>query len=206
MKHRDGIPNLTQTQMNPEVWSKLLCDDFDKDFILQQITDGVSLFDTSVPPTDCLVNNYFSATSNATQVELEIQKEISEGRYEITNEKPIIVSALGAIPKSDGSFRLIHDCPAGSAANDQAVELPKQKYQSIQDAINAITPGCYLAKVDLKGAYHSLRLNKSKYPFMGLHWKFSGDSDPTFIQEKCMFSGQKLPLPSFTEYHRLSGA
>ena len=191
--------------MNPEVWSKLLCDDFDKDFILQQITDGVSLFDSSVSPTDCLVNNYFSATSNATQVELEIQKEISEGRYEITNEKPIIVSGLGAIPKSDGSFRLIHDCsrPAGSAANDHAVELPKQKYQSIQDAINAITPGCYLAKVDLKGAYRSLRLNKSQYPFMGLHWKFSGDSNPTFIQEKCMCFGAKA-APSI--FHRISQA
>ena len=54
-------------------------------------------------------------------VEETILGEIAEGNYVITDVKPTIVSALGAIPKPDSSeVHLIHDCsrPVGQALND----------------------------------------------------------------------------------------
>ena len=191
--------------MNYDTWKTLLEFDTDRDFILDQIKNGFTLVDSSQCPKPCFVKNYPSARAHSQKVEQEILKEIAEGRYEIIKDKPAIVSAMGAIPKSDGTVRIIHDCsrPAGSAANDYAVDMPKQKYQTIQDAINQITPGCYLAKVDLKGAYRSCKLNTNQYPFMGLHWTFSGDKSPTYIQEKYMCFGAKA-APSI--FHRLSQA
>ena len=66
-------------------------------------------------------------------------------------KKPHIVSALGAIPKKNSpDVRLIHDAsrPSGSALNDYAINNPFS-YQSIQDAVNLVTSGCYFAKLDL---------------------------------------------------------
>ena len=66
-------------------------------------------------------------------MEAEIQKEILEGRYIVTPQKTKIVSALGAIPKSDGAIRLIHDAsrPSCAVVNDYSAAMPKQRLQSI---------------------------------------------------------------------------
>ena len=95
------------------------------------------------------VENYSSVTAgnSCEQVEKQICTEIDNGHYRIVNEKPHIVSALGAIPKKNSrDVRLIHDAsqPSGSALNDYAINNPF-RYQSIQDAVNLVTPGCYFA-------------------------------------------------------------
>ena len=58
-------------------------------------------------------NNYKPATSAAHKAKNEqtIWGEIAYGNYVITDIKPTIISALGAIPKPDSSgVQLIHDC------------------------------------------------------------------------------------------------
>ena len=84
--------------------------------------------DTNVNVVDAEVDNYSSALSNRDLVEKQILEEIAEGRYVVTETKPTVVSALGAVPKSNGGIRLIHDCsqPAGRAVNDYATL--KSKY------------------------------------------------------------------------------
>ena len=57
------------------------------------------------------------------------------GNYKVVDHKPVIVSALNAIPKpGTGEICLIHDCsqPAGVALNDYA-ECESFKYQSLED-------------------------------------------------------------------------
>ena len=85
------------------------------------------------------VENYSSATNTKmrAQTEAQIVSEIENGHYKIVDDKPLIVSAIGAIPKRDSSkVRLIHDCsrPPGFAVNDFA-DTNHFKYQSIKDAI-----------------------------------------------------------------------
>ena len=64
---------------------------------------------------------------------------MTQGNYVITSQPPIIVSSLGAIPKTDSKVRLIHDCsrPAGQAVNDFATLSDKQSFQTIDDAVKA---------------------------------------------------------------------
>ena len=74
----------------------------------------------------------------------QILTEFQNGRYRIVDRKPAIISALGAIPKKDSNnVRLIHDAsrPSGQALNDYAINDHFQ-YQSIQDAVDLITPNC----------------------------------------------------------------
>ena len=65
--------------------------------------------------------NHKSATlhSRRTLVEKELKTQIEQGNYVIASKKPAIISPLGAIPKDDGSVRLIHDgsLPEGFSMN-----------------------------------------------------------------------------------------
>ena len=63
-------------------------------------------------------------------MEEQILTEIREGRYIVTQEKPTIISAIGAIPKSEKSVRLIYDAsrPTGSGLNDY---VSQSKVQAI---------------------------------------------------------------------------
>ena len=113
------------------------------------------------------MDNYTSATAEnvRAQVETQILAEIQNGRYRIVDKKPPIVSALGAIPKKDpNKVRLIHDAsrPEGQALNDYATTDHFQ-YQSIQDAVDLVTPNCFFAKLDLANADRSVKIHPSNY-------------------------------------------
>ena len=64
--------------------------------------------------------NHASAYQHRAQVEKELLDQIQMGHYIIADRKPAMVSAMVAIPKEDGSVRLIHDGsrPIGAAMND----------------------------------------------------------------------------------------
>ena len=96
-----------------------------------------------------LMKNYFSVFKYRHAVEHQILEELENGRYLLVNQSPNLVSALGAIPKKNGNIRLIHDCsrPTGNAVNDCAIR-DKFKYQNLQDAMNMISPGDFLATLD----------------------------------------------------------
>ena len=58
-------------------------------------------------------DNYFSATNPFSKdtVESSILEKIEAGNYAVSTNKPIIISALGAVQKPDSDeFDLIHDC------------------------------------------------------------------------------------------------
>ena len=113
----------------------------------------------------------------------------------MVDDKPVIVSALGAIPKRNGGIRLIHDCsrPAGAAVNDYASKDPCV-YQTVNDALAKISPNWYMAKVDLHAAYRSVGIKPDHYQLTGLQWTFSGERRPTFfVDSKLCFGSRKAP-------------
>ena len=57
---------------------------------------------------------------------------MDNGNYQVTEQKPTIISALGAIPKPNGKIRPIHDCsrPDYLAVNHYA-SLDPCKYDSL---------------------------------------------------------------------------
>ncbi|VDI71189.1 Hypothetical predicted protein [Mytilus galloprovincialis] len=135
---------------------------------------------------------------------LPILTEIENGNYEFAKSTPKIISPLGIIPKSDGGVRIIHDCsrPLGSAVNDFAGDVEKQKFQSVDDAAKLVTKNCFMAKVDLKSAYRSVSISSHSQQVTGLRWTFPDGQTHTFIDKKLPF-GSKLAPGIF---HRLSQA
>ena len=122
------------------------------------------------------------------QVEKQIFTELENGRYRISSERSNIVSAIGMIPKKNFSdVRLIHNAsrPAGNALNDYAT-TNHFKYQSIQDAVDLVTPGCYFAKLDLANAYRCVKVHLSNFKATGLKWRFTGDKHYTYLVDRSL--------------------
>lgn len=69
--------------------------------------------------------------------------------------------------------------------------------------MDLITPNAYLAKVDLSQAYRSVKIHPTDYSVTGLKWKFSGDSDFTYmVDSRLPFGARKSP----TIFNELSTA
>ena len=180
--------------------------DCDYEFLISGIENGFHVVDVNNKPVDVETQNYKSALCNRELVEKQIVTEVEEGRYVIVDSKPVIVSALGAIPKtSNNGVRLIHDCsrPASYSVNDYASLCDKVKYQSVSDACNLVNNGYFMAKVDLKSAYRSVPIHPSNYVYSGLKWTFSGTNQPQYMVDTRLMFGSRLAPGIF---HRLTQA
>ena len=85
----------------------------DRDFILNGVREGFDLIlqDTTVLPA--FTKNSRSALRPGAkgQIEEQLCKGLSLGHFGSSNTPPIIVNAIGAVPKRDSSeLRLIMDC------------------------------------------------------------------------------------------------
>ena len=154
------------------------------------------------------MENYRSATAehSPAQVEKQICTEIDNGRYRMVNKKTHIVSALGVIPKKNSrDVRLIHDAsqPSGSALNDYAINNPF-RYQSIQDAVDLVTPGCYYAKLDLTNAFRSVNSHSSNHKATGLKWRFQGDKYYTYLIDDDCSLARNNPHKYLIQLHKPS--
>jgi hypothetical protein len=152
------------------------------------------------------MDNHASTRGNLRPaVERQINRELDNGHYRRVQEPPNIVSPLGAIPKSEpGKIRLIHDGsrPSTGSLNDYAFTNPFT-YQSVQDAVDLIRPGYYMAKVDLSSAYRSVRIHPTNTIATGIKWQFSGDGTETFmVDERLPFGARRSP----EIFHRLTQA
>lgn len=183
-----------------------MVEDSDRDFILSGIRNGFDIIDPDCNPIRVELDNHPSASVNSPYFKLaseQIQNEIDNGNYIPVDHPPVIVSPLGVIPKPDGGIRIIHDCsrPQGQAVNDYVSNEDKHRFQSVDDAAKLVKKGYYMAKVDLKSAYRSVRLSKHSTTVTGLKWPING-SYQYFFDAKLPF-GSKLAPGIF---HRLSQA
>lgn len=99
--------------LNTNLWLTELNGDEDKAFLTDGISNGFKLAPPNSNFTPAQQDSYKSATNAVSKatVERTILEEIAEGNYVITDSKPIIIRALGAIPKPDSfEVHLIRDC------------------------------------------------------------------------------------------------
>ena len=171
--------------------------DKDSVFILDGIKDGFRIIDEPILTDPVFCKNYKSAIDPAIApaVEKQIFKEIDNDCYVICDSPAHIVSSLGAIRKSNGGVRLIHDCsrPYGSSLNSYAT-THKFKYETVDKAMELLPPGGFMAKVDLSSAYRVAPIHPDCYAATGLHWTFTGNSTPTYmIDTRLPFGASKSP-------------
>ena len=152
------------------------------------------------------MNNYRPVTDNAVRdkVEESVLEELAAGNYMITNSKPVIISAFGAVPKPDsGEVRLIHDCsqPSGRALCDYA-DIESFEYHHRRIALQLIKSGYYIAKVDLRHAYRSVHINPNNYQATILKWKFKDDKKFTYFVDTRLSYGGRCALAYLIASHR----
>jgi hypothetical protein len=206
VKKRLGVNVEANPGLCLSAWQLELADDPDKDFLLHGIENGFDIVDTNEVPTSVECDNHTSARSGSPVHDLmedTILQEISQGNYVVTDNKPSIISALGAVLKAGGDIRLIHDCsrPHGGSVNDYATLPADIKFQSVDSAANLIKPGYYMCKFDLLHAYLQVKISNASQDVTGIKWAFDG-SDTYMYDTKLMF-GSKL-APSI--FHRLTQA
>ena len=187
-------------------WKDELSKDCDSEFLLDGFTHGFRITD-SAPKMDIIQerNNYKSATcpENRNQVEKQLLSEIAKGHYVITDNKPSIISALGAIPKKDtDELRIIHDCsqPIDNGVNS-LFTVQKHSFESVDSAIRHLKPHGWLAKVDLKSAYRHVGIHPQDYKVMGLKYHFSKDNRFTYFYDTRLCFGASASVGIF---HRIT--
>lgn len=176
----------------------------DKPFILDGIKNGFRILEVGSTINPVVQPNHGSALKHRELVEKELRGQIEQGHYIIANKRPTVVSAIAAIPKDDGSVRLIHDGsrPVGNAMNDYSIP-ETTKFQTLRDAYKLAKPFFYCAKIDLQAAYRSVPIHPDNYEATGIQWTFKGDSQPTFLfDSRLPFGSNKGP----GHFHRLSQA
>lgn len=144
----------------------------------------------------------FSAESKHL-VHAQVISEIEKGNYVICDDKPIIVSPLGAVPKDGGGVRLIHDCslPSGMAVNDYATLHEHYTYDTVDALTKLLEKDMYQAKVDIKSAYRNIPISKHSQQVTGLKWQIGGKS--VYLVDSKLPFGAKLSCMIF---HRMSQA
>ena len=184
--------------LNVELWLHELKGDPDELFLSDGLRNGFQLVPAGARFQPAEINNYSSATDPTVRdkVEESMLEELAAGNYVISNSKPVILSALGAVSKPDSDeVRLTHDCsqPSGRALDDYA-DIDSFKYQSLEDALQLIKSGYYMAKVDLRHAYRSVHINPNNYQATGLKWKFKGAKKFTyFVDTRLPYGGRRAP-------------
>ncbi|CAG2204568.1 unnamed protein product [Mytilus edulis] len=184
------------------VWHDELKNDVDKDFLLQGIKNGFDIVQDNLASSHISAKNHPSANPSSplyNKAHQQILTEIENGNYEFAKSTPKIISPLGIIPKSDGGVRIIHDCsrPLGSAVNDFAGDVEKQKFQSVDDAAKLVTKNCFMAKVDLKSAYRSVSISSHSQQVTGLRWTF-----PDGVEIDSTTLELRLPIKKLDELRR----
>jgi hypothetical protein len=107
-----------------------------------------------------------------------IEKEISDlcNRNIIATcgrEPDDFISNIFLRPKKDGSHRLILNL----SDLNQFIVYQHFKMESLHDAINKMTPNCWMASIDLKDAYYSVPIHHTcqkylKFAWNGKYYKF----------------------------------
>ena len=87
-----------------------------------------------------------------------ILNEIYAGNYFSCLHKPTFISVLGAVPKSTSpNLYLIHhgSMPLGQTVSSY-IDIDKQKFRTLDYAMQLIEQSCYLVKVDSCHEYWSV--------------------------------------------------
>jgi hypothetical protein len=166
-----------------EIWRAELELDFNREYILDGIEFGFMIIDQPCSMVNTCSRNYKSVLQDVEgKVEAQILKEVKLGRYIIVSSPPDIVSSLGAVPKKGSTkIRVIHDFSRPDGGLNQFCKNTSVKYSTLDSALNHVSSGAFLSKVDLSEAYRSVPINPYCYNLTGLHWTFSGHAETTYL-------------------------
>ena len=137
--------------------------------------------------------------SNPAAVKESLKKELCRGHTSGPFDRapyPVLhCSPLGAIQKKDNSHRIILDLssPRGSSVNEGISSSDYSvRYSSFDDAVTLVTQftnGCYLAKLDIKHAFHLCPVRPEDWCLLGHYFEAQ-----FFVDTRLPFGSRSSPF------------
>ena len=135
------------------------------------------------PRTPRTSKNLQSATLHPDIIDNELESECAKGHLAGPYSSPPLpnlqCSGVGVVPKKGGSWRMIMhlSAPHLNSINDGIDKEPYSlRYSTIDDATRLIAkagPGCFLSKIDIKGAFRLIPVSRHDWELLGIHWRGS---------------------------------
>ena len=151
------------------------------------------------PPVSTRPRNLLSARSHPTPVTEAILKEVRRGHTAGPFLSPPLLpfhcSPLGAVPKKDGTFRLILDLssPRGQSINEGiSKDQYSVRYSKFDDAIALVRSfgsSAFMAKLDIKHAFRLCPVRPDQWALLGYCWQ-----DQFFLDTRLPFGSRSSPF------------
>ena len=177
------LPLSVSSSVNVDRLAQLLISHPDQDSVTY-VVDGFR-FGFDIGFQGLLLNtfprNLLSARSNPSHVSEVIRKELTRrhtsGPFMSPPLWPFHCSPLGAVPKSDGTYRIILDLssPRGSSINEGIPkELFSVRYSSFDDAVDLVRllgKSTFMAKLDIRHAFRLCPVRPDQWCLLGYCWE-----------------------------------
>ena len=135
--------------------------------ILKAVTGCEIEFD-SEPTQQKLPLSYKFPETKKVKISAEVNQMLKKGIIEKINlDENTFVSNIFSKPKKDGSFRIILDL----TELNKHVTYRHFKMDTLQTALDLMTPNCYMASVDWKDAYYSVPVATDMRKFLVFRWE-----------------------------------
>lgn len=147
-----------------------------REYLSFGVQNGFYILDPDVQITPYHRANYSSVLKGEPFkfIDSLIKSELAAKKYVLTDTKPICVQSLGAVSKKSGGWRPITDCkrPIGTSINSFMTTTYKEFcYSTVDNVIDLIQPGWYMASVDISAAYRSILIHLSQWKYQGVSWE-----------------------------------
>ena len=176
------LPLACSTPINVEALRYFLAEHSDRDlvnFLVDGFSHGFDLMYEG-PITTSNPKNLKSARDAPNAVQASIDRELARGHTAGPFLEPPFqkfhCSPIGAVPKTDNTYRLILDLssPRGFSINDGIdPELVSVRYSRFDDAVDMVRelgPSCYMAKIDIQSAFRLCPVRPVDWPLLGYRW------------------------------------
>ena len=149
-------------------------------FLWNGFTHGFDIgFSGAITPGSS--KNLQSARLHHEEVTEAINKEVSRGHtlgpFKSSPFDNLHISPLGAVPKKDGTYRLILDLssPKGESINDginkEDYSVSYSSFDNAVDMVRSLGVGAYMAKIDIKYAFRLCPVRVADFPLLGMFWQ-----------------------------------
>jgi hypothetical protein len=146
--------------------------------IMETLTGQTIEFSEIHVQSKTLMNVKFTETQ-IKLVDHEVGKLLNKGVIvSCTREEGDFVSPIFTRPKKDGTLRMILNLKS----LNKFITYYHFKMETVWSAIRSMTPGCYMASIDLKDAYYSVPIHADYHKYLKFQWQAGAD------KQICMFS------------------
>jgi hypothetical protein len=157
--------------LSAALFDSLSVADFDRSFLLGVVRNGVLLVPGGSVLQPYHLPNYSSAVEAADTIRAMLAEEVAQGWVLPVDSPPRFLHPLGAVPKSDGGIRVIHDhsVPLGCSVNDTERYL-KCSWDSLESALLFFVPHVYMARLDISAYYRHFMVHPSQWDLQGFEF------------------------------------